>query len=49
MAETKYLLYFSHRLGYINDNKYDEIKSGYERLGKQLWRFYESVRNKLQK
>jgi len=49
MAETKYLLYFSHRLGYINDNKYDEIKNGYERLGRQLWRFYESVRNKLQK
>ena len=49
MAETKYLLYFSHRLEYINDNKYDEIKNGYERLGKQLWRFYESVRNKLQK
>ena len=46
MAETKYLLYFSHRLGYINGNKYNEIKSGYERLGKQLWRFYETVRKK---
>jgi len=44
MAETKYLLYFSRRLGYINDNKYGEIKIGYERLGKQLWRFYETVR-----
>ena len=46
MAETKYLLYFSRRLGYINDNKYDKIKNGYERLGKQLWRFYETVRKK---
>jgi len=49
MAETKYLLYFSHRFRYINDNKYDEIKSGYERLGKQLWRFYETVRKKQKK
>lgn len=49
MAETKYLLYFSHRLEYINDNKYDEIKNGYERLGKQLWRFYETVRKKQKK
>ena len=46
MAETKYLLYFSHRLGYMNDNNYDEIKNGYEKLGKQLWRFYETVRKK---
>ena len=46
MAETKYLLYFSRRLGYIDNNKYNEIKNGYERLGKQLWRFYETVRQK---
>ena len=32
MAEAKYLLDFSRRLGYINNNKYDEIKNGYERL-----------------
>ncbi|MBW2742115.1 MAG: four helix bundle protein, partial [Deltaproteobacteria bacterium] len=28
MAETKYLLYFALRLGYLSDEKYDEIKKG---------------------
>ena len=44
LAETKYLIYFSHRLEYLSDNEYDKIKKGYEKLGKKLWRFYESVR-----
>jgi len=44
LAETKYLIYFSHRLEYLSDNEYDNIKKGYEKLGKKLWRFYESVR-----
>ena len=46
MAETKYLLYFALRLGYLSDEKYDEIKKGYEELGGKLWRFYETVRNR---
>ena len=44
LAETKYLIYFSHRLEYVTDNEYNKIKQGYEKLGKKLWRFYESVR-----
>ena len=44
MAETKYLLYFAHRLGYLPNSEYNEISSGYETLGKKLWRFYETVR-----
>ena len=44
LAETKYLIYFSHRLGYLSDNEYNKTKQGYEKLGKKLWRFYESVR-----
>jgi four helix bundle protein len=44
LAETKYLLYFSNRLGYFRDGKYIELKNGYNTLGKLLWRFYESVR-----
>jgi len=44
MAETKYLVYFAHRLGYLSDTEYSEINSGYEALGKKLWRFYEKVR-----
>jgi four helix bundle protein len=44
LAETKYLLYFAHRLGYIDINEYDEIKMGYEALGKKLWKFYETIK-----
>jgi four helix bundle protein len=44
MAEAKYLVYFAHRLGYLPDTEYNEINSGYEALGKKLWRFYEKVR-----
>jgi four helix bundle protein len=43
MAETKYLVYFAHRLGYLPDSEYNKINSGYEALGKKLWRFYEKV------
>jgi four helix bundle protein len=46
MAETKYLLYFALRLGYLSDEKYDEIKKGYEELGGKPWKFYESVQNR---
>ncbi len=45
LAETKYLLYFSNRLGYFRDGEYIELKNGYNTLGKILWRFYESVRD----
>jgi len=44
LAETKYLLYFSNRLGYINIQNYKELKAGYDVLGKLLWRFYEAVK-----
>ena len=44
LAETKYLIYFSHRLEYLSDNEYDKINKGYEKLGKKLWKFYESIR-----
>lgn len=44
MAETKYLLHFAHRLGYLSDNDYEELEQGYERLGKKLWKSYKAVR-----
>ncbi len=44
LAETKYLVYFSNRLGYLANGEYNEISNRYEILGKKLWRFYESVR-----
>ena len=46
MAEAKYLVYFAHRLGYLQDSEYSDLKNGYDRLGKSLWRFYETVREK---
>ena len=45
MAETKYLLYFSHRLGYLEEKAYHKINEESETLGKKLWKFYEAVRN----
>ena len=44
LAETKYLLYFAHRLEYLSKNDYDKISANYEELGKKLWKFYETVR-----
>jgi four helix bundle protein len=46
LAETKYLLYFSHRLGYLKDEDYDDLRDSYDKLGKLLWRFYEAVSGK---
>ena len=31
LAETKYLIYFSHRLEYLSDNEYDKINKGYDK------------------
>lgn len=46
LAETKYLLHFSHKLKYLQDKEYEEINAEYEILGKKLWRFYDKVRNR---
>jgi four helix bundle protein len=43
-AETKYLLYFSHRLEYISDEKHQSLETACEVLGKKLWRFYDKIR-----
>ena len=43
LAETKYLLYFSNRLCYFRDGEYEDLRNGYNKLGKLLWRFYEAV------
>jgi four helix bundle protein len=44
LAETKYLIYFSNRLQYIENPIYKELAKEYETLGKLLWRFYEKVK-----
>ena len=46
LAETKYLIYFSNRLTYFENNIYLDLKSGYQKLGKLLWKFYEAVKAK---
>jgi len=46
LGETKYLLYFSHRLGYFKGDPYNELKKGYDTLGKLLWKFYEAIKDK---
>jgi four helix bundle protein len=44
LGETKYLLYFSNRLGYLEKDTYYELKEDYDTLGKLLWKFYEKVK-----
>ncbi|MGM0540380.1 MAG: four helix bundle protein [Thermodesulfobacteriota bacterium] len=44
LAETKYLLYFSHRLGYISSESCNQLDDQMELLGKKLWKFYDTVR-----
>ena len=44
LGETKYLIYFSNRLGYLQKETYNELKLDYDTLGKLLWKFYEKVK-----
>ena len=44
LAETKYLLYFSGRLGYLKRTELDQLAAGYDLLGKILFKFYEAVK-----
>ena len=44
LAEIKYLLYFSGRLGYFKKDELDRLTAGYDILGKSLFRFYEAVK-----
>jgi four helix bundle protein len=44
LAEVKYLICFSNRLRYFQENSHKELRKGYDILGKQVWRFYEKIR-----
>jgi len=46
LAETKYLIYFSNKLGYLSDSGYTELRDGYDEVGKILWSFYAKVKRK---
>ena len=43
LAETKYLLYFSERLGYAQAVQYNKLNGLAEEVGRLLWKFYESL------
>ena len=44
LGETKYLLSFSRKLGYLGDSEYRGLCKATNELGRRLWRFYERVR-----
>ena len=43
LGETRYLLDFSSRLGYLPPNQYSSLERLGAETGKLLWRFYESL------
>lgn len=43
LGETRYLLDFSSRLGYLNRKQYITLEQLGSETGKLLWRFYESI------
>lgn len=44
LAEVKYLLHFSNRLGHIADVEFNILSERANDLGARLWKFYEKVR-----
>ncbi len=47
LKETKYLLYFSFQENYINEEKYKEILSIAEEIGKMLWTSIQTINKKI--
>jgi four helix bundle protein len=45
LAEVEYLLRFSRRLGYINEQEYLEIEVLRDEVGKMIWGFYKKIKN----
>lgn len=46
LSEVKYLIYFSNRLGYLNDDMYKMVEGKTKELGSKLWKFYEKIRER---
>ena len=44
LGETRYLLDFSSRLGYLNRSQYVSLEQLGTETGKLLWRFYKSIK-----
>lgn len=49
LAETRYLLSFCAKLGYLSNEKLNELEGQGADLGGKLWRFYERIRQGLRK
>ena len=47
LAETEYLLHLSNRLGYLQDESYEEIDSLREETSKTLFGLIKSVKNEI--
>src|SRR5919108_1810742 len=45
LAEAKYLLHFSHSLGYLDEASFNVLSERANNVGAKLWKFYETVRN----
>jgi len=43
LAETEYLIDFSHKLGYLEDKKHKLLGDLRQEVGKMLWKFYKSL------
>ena len=46
LGETKYLIMFSCKLGYLNYSEHQQLWEVAGDLGRKLWKFYERVRTK---
>lgn len=46
LKESKYLIYFSHREGYINKNNYDNLIKLTEEIGAMLWKTIQGIKEK---
>ncbi len=44
LGETKYLIMFSCKLGYLNYSEHQQLWEVAGNLGRKLWKFYEKVR-----
>jgi len=44
LGETKYLIMFSCKLGYLNGSEHQQLWEVAGDLGRKLWKFYEKVR-----
>ncbi len=44
LGESKYLVHFSNRLGYLHEADHQRLRDGADHLGQKLYRFYEKVK-----